>query len=287
MPSVRQIRRRIRSVENTSKITRAMSLIAASKMRRSQESAENARPYSDLISNTVSKIISHSSVHDAEAHPLTVSRDMNKITLIHITPDRGLTGGLNGNVNRNAFQFIEENKSSEISVIGIGRKGIDFLSKTPAKISESITDISDRPEISDFSYIAEIIVNDFINKKTDAAFISYSSFVNTTTQNPTINQLLPVPETSEGKTNSFGYIFEPNINSVISELIPKYLKSLIFHCILESIASEQSARMVAMRNATDSANEMVEDLTLVMNKARQEAITTELLDIVSGVAAVQ
>ena len=126
MPSVRQIRRRIRSVENTSKITRAMSLIAASKMRRAQESAENARPFSNLILDTVSKILSQSNSLDSEAHPLTVTREINNITLIHITPDRGLTGGLNGNINRNALQFIQNNKAAEISVVGLGRKGIDF-----------------------------------------------------------------------------------------------------------------------------------------------------------------
>jgi len=287
MPSVRQIRRRIRSVENTSKITRAMSLIAASKMRRAQESAENARPYSNLISDIVSKLLSQSNSHDSEVHPLSASREMNKITLVHITPDRGLTGGLNGNINRNALQFIQNHNASEISVIGIGRKGIDFLKRTSAIVAEAITDINDRPDISDFSHISEIIVNDFINENTDAVFINFSSFVNTTSQNPTIIQLLPIPQGNIENSNSFGYIFEPEINSVISELIPKYLKSIIFHSILESIASEQSARMVAMRNATDSANEMVEDLTLIMNKARQEAITTELLDIVGGVAAVQ
>ncbi len=287
MPSVRQIRRRIRSVENTSKITRAMSLIAASKMRRAQESAENARPFSNLILDTVSKILSQSNSLDSEAHPLTVTREINNITLIHITPDRGLTGGLNGNINRNALQFIQNNKAAEISVIGLGRKGIDFLKKTSATVVKEITDINDRPDISDFSHISEIIVNDFINENTDAVFINFSSFVNTTTQKPTVIQLLPIPQGNLESTNSFGYIFEPDINSVISELIPKYLKSIIFHSILESIASEQSARMVAMRNATDSANEMVEDLTLIMNKARQEAITTELLDIVGGVAAVQ
>ena len=287
MPSVRQIRRRIRSVENTSKITRAMSLIAASKMRRAQESAENARPFSNLILDTVSKILSQSNSLDSEAHPLTVTREINNITLIHITPDRGLTGGLNGNINRNALQFIQNNKAAEISVIGLGRKGIDFLKKTSATVVKEITDINDRPDISDFSHISEIIVNDFINENTDAVFINFSSFVNTTTQKPTVIQLLPIPQGHLESTNSFGYIFEPDINSVISELIPKYLKSIIFHSILESIASEQSARMVAMRNATDSANEMVEDLTLIMNKARQEAITTELLDIVGGVAAVQ
>jgi len=287
MPSVRQIRRRIRSVENTSKITRAMSLIAASKMRRAQESAENARPFSNLISDTVSKILSQFNSLDSEAHPLTVSREINNITLVHITPDRGLTGGLNGNINRNALQFIQNNKAAEISVIGLGRKGIDFLKKTSATVVKEITDINDRPDISDFSHISEIIVNDFINENTDAVFINFSSFVNTTTQKPTVIQLLPIPQGHVESNNSFGYIFEPDINSVISELIPKYLKSIIFHSILESIASEQSARMVAMRNATDSANEMVEDLTLIMNKARQEAITTELLDIVGGVAAVQ
>ena len=287
MPSVRQIRRRIRSVENTSKITRAMSLIAASKMRKAQEAAINARPYANLTRNIVSKIISQSDFNDPETHPLIVSREINKITLVHITPDRGLTGGLNGNINRSAYQFIEQNKSSDIFVVAIGRKGIDFVSKTDASISESITDISDRPEISDFSNISEVIINDFMNQKTDSVFINYSNFVNTTTQNPTVVQLLPIPKNEMISNKSFGYIFEPSSNDVISELIPNYIKSQIFHSVLESIASEQSARMVAMRNATDSANEMVEDLTLVMNKARQEAITTELLDIVGGVAAVQ
>jgi len=284
MPSVRDIRRRIRSVENTAKITKAMSMIAASKMRRAQESAFNGRPYSDRMRDILADLAAQP--QDGEdIHPLLHRRDPANVSIILITPDRGLTGGLHSKINRIAAQFIMEQRGST-DIVSIGRKGRDFMLRSGQEIRAVFSDLGDRPTISDTAPIARIVIDDYEKGRVDAVYVVYPDFVSTTVQTPIIEPLLPVKPADLRPEQSVGYIFEPNSMAVLSELLPRFVEMQIYHAVLEAIASEQSARMVAMRTATDNASEMIEDLTLLMNKARQENITTELLDIVSGAAAV-
>lgn len=285
MPSVREIRRRIRSVENTAKITKAMSMIAASRMRRTQEAALKGRPFSDRISELLSNLAAQP--QDEEyAHPLLDKRPVEKIGVVHITPDRGLTGGLHATLNRAAGQFILD-QSAKVSAIPVGKKGRDFMVRSGIEVRGVFSDIPDRPSLDDILPISRLVIDDYTSKRFDAVYVIFARFVNTTVQRPEIMQLLPAAPAELDPSRIVGYIYEPNSSSVLTDLLPRSVEMQLYHAILESIASEQSARMVAMRNATDNANEMVEDLTLVMNKARQEMITTELLDIVAGVAAVE
>ena len=284
MATVRQIRRRIRSVENTAKITKAMSMIAASKMRRAQEMAVRGRPYSDLIRSLLADVAAQPQDED-NLHPLMRRREIRSIEIVHITPDRGLTGGMNSNVNRSTAQFIV-GQGAEASVIAVGRKGRDFMVRYGSNVRAVFTDLGDRPSITDVTPIARLVTEEYSQERVDAVYVAYASFGSTTTQRPVVLPLIPVVPADLRPQDAVGYIYEPGSLEVLSGLLPRFVEMELYHALLESIASEQSARMVAMRNATDNANEMVVDLTLAMNKARQEAITTELLDIVGGAAAI-
>lgn len=287
MASVRQIRRRIRSVENTAKITKAMSMIAASKMRRTQEAALQGRPYSDLMQTMLAHLAAQSQ-DDEDRHPLLVDRmPRRNIALITITPDRGLTGGLNANINRAAGQFVAEQSEAGIKVVAMGKKGRDFMARTGQDVMAVFTDVPDRPGLIEVAPLTRIVVDLFTSEQVDAVYVAYAQFVNVTLQRPVVEQLLPIAPSELEPSQAVGYIYEPDESPVLSALLPRYIEMQLYHRLLEGIASEQSARMVAMRNATDNADAMVEDLTLVMNKARQETITKELLDIVGGVAAVE
>lgn len=285
MPSVRQIRRRIRSVENTAKITKAMSMIAASKMRRAQEAALQGRPYSEHMRSLLSNLAAQPQDGD-EVHGLLRVREPQRLQLIVVTPDRGLTGGLNSAINRAAALFIADRKLP-VSVIALGRKGRDFMVRTGQDVKAVFTNLPDRPLLTDVSPAAHIVVDDFMQEGVDAVHIAYARFVSTTVQRAVVEPLLPVTPAELGRGEAVGYIYEPDSASVLSDLLPRFVEMQIYHAVLEGIASEQSARMVAMRNATDNADAMVGDLTLVMNKVRQETITKELLDIVGGAAAVE
>ena len=285
MPSVRQIRRRIRSVENTAKITKAMSMIAASKMRRAQELALRGRPYSERIRELLADLAAQT-LHEDTLPPLLQRREPQNIQVVIITPDRGLTGGLNSNINRTTARFILE-QSAHVNIIAVGRKGRDFMARSGQDMKAVFTDLSDRPSLTDITPIARIMIDDYTEKSVDAVYIAYAHFINTTSQQPVVEQLLPVVPATLKASEAVGYIYEPEDLTVLSALLPRFVEMQLYHAVLENIASEQSARMVAMRNATDNATEMAEDLTLVMNKVRQEVITRELLDIIGGAAAVE
>ena len=285
MASVRQIARRIRSVENTAKITKAMSMIAASKLRRTQDAATQGRSYADSMSEMVSNVMSQAR-DDELSQPLAEPREVTNVGLVLITPDRGLTGGLNSNVLRAVGDFVGL-QSVPVKVVALGKKGIDFARRSGLELIGELSGISDRPTSSDTSPVSRAIIDGFINGQVDSIHVAYAQFVNTTMQRPTVIQLAPVVTPEISNVDNQGYIFEPNANEVLTELLPRYIETLIHHAVLEASASEQSARMVAMNQATDNANEMVDDLTLLMNKLRQETITKELLDIVGGVAAIE
>ena len=286
MPSVRQIRRRIRSVENTAKITKAMSMIAASKMRRAQESALSGRPYSDRIQSLLSHLAAQPQDDEERMPALLRRREVNNVQVVVITPDRGLTGGLNSNINRAAAQFIV-GQSAKVSVICVGRKGRDFMVRSGQDVRAVFTDMPDRPQLTDVTPITRLVIDAYTREETDAVYLAYADFVNTTQQRPVVQPLLPVEPADLSPQEAVGYIYEPFDLTVLSALLPRFVEMQTYHAVLEGIASEQSARMVAMRSATDNALSMAEDLTLVMNKVRQETITRELLDIVGGAAAVE
>jgi F-type H+-transporting ATPase subunit gamma len=286
MPSVRQIRRRIRSVQNTAKITKAMSMIAASKMRRAQEMAQRGRPYSDLMRTLLADLAAQPQQDEESLHPLLRRRDVKNIEIVQITPDRGLTGGLTSNLNRSAGQFILR-QGVPVTAVSVGRKGRDFMVRYGQNVKAVFTGLPDRPSLADVTPVARLVIDDYTSQKVDAVYVVYAQCISTVVQRVVVEPLLPVVPAELRTQEAVGYIYEPNSLTVLSALLPRFVEMQLYHFLLEAIASEQSARMVAMRNATDNANEMVEDLTLAMNKARQEAITKELLDIVGGVAAVQ
>ena len=283
MPTIREIRRRIRSVQSTAKVTRAMEMVAASKMRRAQERTIAARPYADKMAQVLADLAAQRRDGD-EVHPLLIQRPVDRIAVVHIAADRGLCGGLNANVNRRTVSFVLE-QSVPVTLVAVGRKGRDFMVRYGQEVRAEFTRLGDRPSIVDIFPIARIIVDDYIAGLIDEVYLSYNQFVTTMTQRPVLWRLLPIePATIEARLN-VEYIYEPTPDEVLAELLPRFVEMEIYHAILESIASEQSARMVAMRNATDNANELIEDLTLTYNKVRQETITKELLDITGGAAA--
>ena len=286
MPSVSQIKRRIRSVQNTAKITKAMSMIAASKMRRAQEAAIRGRPYSERMRDLLADLAAQQPQEEDESfHPLLRRREIKNIEIVHITPDRGLTGGLNTNINRVGGRFILE-QDGQASVIAVGKKGRDFMVRYDRQVRAVFTDLGDRPSLTDVTPIAHLVIDHYVRQQVDAVYMVYARFVNTTVQRPVVEPLIPVVPAELRPQEAVGYIYEPDSLSVLSALLRRFIEMQLYHAVLEAAASEQSARMVAMRNATDNANDMVDDLTLVMNKVRQETVTKDLLDIVGGAAAV-
>lgn len=290
MPNTRQIRQRIRSVTSTQRITSAMELIAAAKMRRAQQRVLATRPYSSRLLDLIADIVARQSGSGDDIHPLMEVREANHIGLILFTPDRGLCGGLNANLNRAALAFGLE-QEHPVSQISVGKKGNDFFSRRGRDIRAEFLNLGDFPEPIDTSPIARIVLEDYEAGRLDRVYLGYATFVNNAVQEPTIRQLLPVepPAASEnGASASLGdYEYEPDAATVLGGLLPRYVEMQIYQAALENAASEQSARMVAMRAATDAAGEMIDALTLEYNKARQETITKELLDLVGGVAALE
>jgi len=260
-----------------------MEMIATLKMRRAQERGLAGRPYSEKIFQVIADLAALPQAGDS-LHPLLQRRPVNKIAIVHITPDRGLCGGLNANVNRKTASFIVE-QSVPVTIVAVGRKGRDFMRWHRCEIHAEFTGLGDKPSLLDTLPISRIIIDDYSSGVIDLVYLVYAQFISTMTQKPVMQQILPVePATIPGGEN-VDYIYEPDADAVLGELLPRFVEMQVYHSILESIASEQSARMVAMRNATDGANELVQDLTLMYNKARQESITKELLDIAGGVAA--
>lgn len=284
---LRIIRRRIRTIQSTAKITRAMELVAASKMRRAQLNAIAARPYAERLRWVLADLAETlSTIDEADRHPLLQVRpEVKAIELVIVTPNRGLSGGLPANLNRRAAQFVLDQGGKPVRVIAVGRKGRDFMRRTGQQIAAEFLELGDYPSVLDTQPIARIAIDDFISGEADEVHLLYAEFVNTVTQRATVMKLLPIEAPQDASTHGVDYIYEPDRASVLAQLLPRYVERQIYGAILEAGASEQSARMVAMRNATDNANELMRDLTLVYNKARQESITSELLDIVGGVEA--
>lgn len=283
MANIRLIRRRIRSIRNTAKITHAMEMVAASKMRRAQERGLAGRPYAEKITQVISDLAAIQAQRKT-MHPLLERRAVKTVCLVVITPDRGLCGGLVSNLNREVAEFLLRTQAPA-QIVAIGRKGADFLHRSGQRVIAEFIGLSDRPSLADTLAISKIIIDGFTDGSFDAVYLAYSQFVNTAVQRPLIMNLLPVEPAPIPKQEAADYIYEPNAAMVLDGLLPRFVEMQLYHAILEAIASEQSARMVAMRTATDNAEALISDLTLAYNKARQESITTELLDIVGGAAA--
>ncbi len=283
MANIRLIRRRTRGIQGIVKITRAMEMIATSKMRRAQERGLAGRPYSEKIRQVLADLAALPQTGDL-LHPLLQRRPVTKIAIVHITPDRGLCGGLNANINRKPASFILQ-QSIPVTLIAVGRKGLDFMRRYGRDILAEFTGLGDRPSLLDTLPISRIIIDDYTNGIIDLVYLVYAQFVSTMLQRPVLQQILPIEPAAIPGAQNVDYIYEPSPEVVLGGLLPRFVEMQVYHAILESIASEQSARMVAMRNATENANELIGELTLVYNKARQESITKELLDITGGAEA--
>ncbi len=289
MANLRELRGRIRSVKSTAKITKAMELVAASKMRRAQARLLSARPYATKMRELLQNLVTRLDRGDEEApvHPLLRVRPIRKVALVHITADRGLAGGLNANINRRASQFLLE-QTVPVDIVAVGKKGRDFMIRFRRTVVAEFTGLPDYPTLADTLPISTIVRRGFEDGEYDAVYLSFTRFVSTAVQRPELIQLLPVvppPELAEAQLQE--YIYEPSAEAVLDEILPRYVEMVVYQAVLEASGSEQSARMVAMRNATDNAKALINDLTLAFNKARQESITAELLDIVGGVAALE
>jgi len=260
-----------------------MEMIATSKMRRAQEAGLAGRPYAEKIHQVIADLAALPQ-EARPIHALLQRRPVNKIAIVHITPDRGLCGGLHATINRLTASFILQ-QSVPVTLIITGSKGLDFMRRYGRDIRAEFTRLGDRPSLADTLPISRILIDDYSNGVVDAVYIAYVRFISTTLQRPILQQILPVEPAVIPRAQNVDYIYEPDPGHVLGELLPRFVEMQVYHAILEAIASEQSARVVAMRNATDNANELIQDLTLMYNKARQESITKELLDITGGAAA--
>ena len=287
MPSGKEIRTKIKSVENTRKITKAMEMVAAAKMRKAQDRMLKARPYGEKI-RRVAAHLSHAL--SEYKHPFLEKRDqIKKVGIILVTSDKGLCGGLNTNVLRQLVNKMREldGKNVKVQVTAIGSKGFAFLQRNGAEVSSHAIGLGDNPHIDSLIGPVKVQIDAFNAGEIDELHIAYTRFVNTMRQEPVVEQLLPLAGDTVGSAPSrWDYVYEPDAKSVIDDLLVRYLEALVYQSVAENIASEQSARMVAMKAASDNAKNVIEELKLVYNKTRQAAITKELSEIVSGAAAV-
>ncbi|PDW03459.1 F0F1 ATP synthase subunit gamma [Candidatus Viridilinea mediisalina] len=287
MASSREIKRRIRSVKNVGQITRAMEMVAASKMRRAQRNVMATRPYADSMRNLIGELSNRSIGMGRKGTMLEVKPDTGKVALIVVTPDRGLAGSLSSNIFRRVGRFIIEQQQlgRTVDTYAYGKKGRDFLARTGQNLQAEAIKLGDAPKLEQILGVATAALSRVQTGEYCEVYLIYSEFVNTLVQRPNLKKLVPVeaPESSGGSRLDFTY--EPSQEEILSELLPRYVETQIYQAILESIASFYSAQMVAMRNATKSAKDLVRDLTLSFNKARQAAITKEVSEISSGAAA--
>lgn len=285
MPSLRIIKRRIRSVKSISQVTKAMEMVSASKMRRAQQRVLASRPYSERLRRMIADLAVRPGL-EWESHPLLQQRETrNRVGLIVMTSDRGLCGSMDSNVIRRATaEMLEVGGPSVVDVVTVGRRGQDYMARRGVGIEATFTYMGDQPGILAIHPIARIVMDGFTSGRIDAAFVVYPKFVNTLAQRVAVDQILPVvpAKTAEPQLE---YIFEPSAPDILAELLPRYVEVQIYQALQETIASEHSARMIAMRNATDNARDLISTLTLVYNKARQAAITNELAEIAVGASA--
>ena len=291
MASLKEIRAKVASIKSTQKITRAMQMVAASKMRRAQERMQLGRPYADSMRRVVSHLVKASPDYK---HPYLVSRAVNRVGYIVVSSDRGLAGGLNINLFKKLMQHVKQQKSQSVETrfAVIGQKGVSFFKTFGGTVIAAETHYGDNPSFEQLSVPVQVMLDAYNRGEIDEIYMVYNKFVNAMTQNPSVQRLLPiaaeplVDETMENREYSWDYIYEPTTKELLDGLMGRYVESFVYQGVVENIASEQSARMVAMKAATDNAGNLINELQLVYNKLRQAAITREISEIVGGAAAV-
>jgi F-type H+-transporting ATPase subunit gamma len=286
MPGAKEIRTKIKSVKNTQKITRAMEKVAMSKMRKASERMMHARPYDEAIRRALGQL-AHANLE--YKHPYTLERDIKRVALIIVSSDRGLAGGLNMNVFRQTVRAVREwqDKGVEVDFALIGNKAVSFFKRVGGKVLGTATHLGDKPRLDQLLGVIKLVTDAYLEKKVDRVFLVSNHFVNTMTQKPTVKQLIPVEKVkAEGMLQYWDYIYEPGSVEVIDVVMQRYIESQVYRAVIENAASEQSARMVAMKSASDNAGKIIGKLQLSYNKARQASITKELSEIVGGAAAV-
>jgi F-type H+-transporting ATPase subunit gamma len=284
----KEIRGKIKSVENTKKITKAMEMVAASKMRKAQERMRHARPYSDKVRNIAANL---GKANPEYTHPFMKVNDAKAVGFIVVTTDKGLCGGLNTNVLRAVTGKLRDMQAAgnAVQAVAIGGKGFGFLNRIGAPVVSHVTQLGDTPHLDKLIGPVKVLLDAYAEGRVNAVYLSYTRFINTMKQEPVLERLLPLSDETlkadEGQ-HGWDYIYEPDAQAVIDELLVRYVEALVYQAVAENMASEQSARMVAMKSATDNAGNVIAELTLVYNKTRQAAITKELSEIVAGAAAV-
>lgn len=286
MPGAKEIRGKIASIKSTQKITKAMEMVAASKMRKAQDRMRAARPYAEKIRNVIGHLrLANPDYH----HPYLVERPVKSVGIIIVSTDRGLAGGLNMNVFKQTLATIREwqGKGAEVHLCTVGGKGLAFFKRLKLPIAASITNLGDRPHVAAFIGTVKVMLDAYVEGKIDRLFLIHAEFVNTMSQKPVVRQLLPAePVKSAELQERWEYIYEPSAAELLEGFMMRYVESQVYSGAVENVACEMAARMVAMKSATDNAGKLIEELQLIYNKARQAAITKELSEIVGGAAAV-
>ncbi len=286
MAGAKEIRTKIASIKNTQKITSAMEMVAAAKMRKAQERKEATAPYAEKMKSVIGHL---SHAHPEYKHSFMIEREVKRVGYIVISSDRGLCGGLNNNLFRQLARNIKVQQESgiEVEFCTIGKKALGFFRRYGGRVMAEATQLGEAPRIEDLIGVVKVMLDAYENGEIDRIYIAYNHFVNTMTQNPTVEQLVPIAgESEEELKHHWDYIYEPDSKEVLDGLLTRYIESLTYQGVVENGACEQSARMVAMKSASDNAGELIDELQLIYNKARQAAITQEISEIVSGAAAV-
>jgi len=285
----KEIRKQIKSIQNTQKITSAMEMVAASKMRKAQERMQAARPYADKIRNVIGHL---HYAHPEYKHPFVIQRDVKRLGLIVISTDRGLCGGLNTNLFRSLLPKLKDwsGQGREMEFCTIGAKGFAFFKRLGVNIVSHVSHLGDAPRIEDLIGTVKVMLDAYTEGRIDELHLVFNQFVNTMTQSASVQQLLPLPPSEDAERERLAahwdYIYEPDARDVLGDLLTRYIESIVYRAAVENFACEQSARMVAMKSASDNAGNLIDELKLRYNKARQAAITQEIAEIVGGAAAV-
>ena len=286
MAGGKEIKTKIASVKNTQKITAAMEMVAASKMRRAQDQMYATRPYAQRIATVVQHV---ASAHTEYKHPFLNARQVKRVGIVAISTDRGLCGGLNTNMFKKALNHIGEfdDQGVEIEVVTFGGKALSFFKRIGAKVVAEASHIGDSPEISQIIGPVQVLMQGYLKGEIDAIYLIGNEFVNTMTQSPRVTQLVPVvPSEDTELKHHWDYIYEPDAREVLNQVLDRYIESLVYQGVVENVACEMASRMIAMKNATENAGEMIDDLQLIYNRERQASITQEISEIVAGAAAV-
>ncbi len=288
MANAREIRTKIKSVGNTKKVTKALEMVSASKIKKAEDQMARTRPYTRMMKQVAGHI---ANANPEYTHPFMVTRDeVNAVGFILVSTDRGLCGGLNTNLFKqalNAVQKWDQEENASIEMVTIGRKGNAFFKRLGISMAGHIQGLGEQPKLDDVIGVVKVMMDKYRNGELDRVYLVYNDFVNTMNQTPTVDQLLPLPPASDDEMrDNWDYLYEPSAQEVLDDVLTRYVEVLVYQGVVENLASEHAARMVAMKAASDNATDLIDDLTLAYNKARQAAITQELSEIVSGAAAI-